>query len=320
MITLEFTGKNVQKAIEEGLAKLNKTLEEVDIKVISPGGLFRKAKVAITINTENSQINDKENIQVKSEEATQQINSSQENKKETIEATALENNEESNEISKKQFKPVKTEKISKKEAKSTEKSKSNQEALNKQTIVKQENNNKKVEDITINKVSAHKENDERQERPKANVNDEIANKATTFLENLLNMMNVDFALSSNIKDGELYLSIECESGAVIGYRGETLDALEYLTSLVINKSDDKYYRINIDCNDYRSKRIETLTALAKRMAEKATKTGRRVVLEPMSSSSRKIIHSVLNDNERIITKSEGREPNRRIVIIPKRFK
>lgn len=325
MITLEFSGKNVQKAIEDGLLKLNKTLEEVDIEIISPGGLFRKAKVAITIKTDNTKKSqapkeEKTSKEKKKSKEVEPLKVESEKKEKVQPKVESEKKVKSQEGNKKQFKGAK-EKLPKKEKEAAEKGKISQDAKQKQFIPRQESIGiRKSQDLPITKVAARKEKEERQERPKVEVTEEVASKAITFLENVLKMMNVDFALSKNIKDGELNLSIECDNGVVIGYRGETLDSLEYLTSLIINKSDDKYYRINLDCNDYRSKRVETLTALAKRMADRATKTGRKVVLEPMSSSSRKIIHSVLNNNERIITKSKGRDPNRRIIIIPKRYK
>jgi spoIIIJ-associated protein len=165
----------------------------------------------------------------------------------------------------------------------------------------------------------YEKREHRSDRPRTEMTQPVAENAISFVEGLLGLMNIDYGLAHQIEDGELKVKLDCENGSIIGYRGETLDSIEYLTSLVVNKSDDKYFKVVIDCNDYRKKRIETLSALAKRLAEKAVKSGRKVIMEPMSSSSRKIIHSILSENDRIVTKSEGKEPTRHIVIIPKRY-
>ncbi len=105
-------------------------------------------------------------------------------------------------------------------------------------------------------------------------------------------------------------------GTVIGKRGETLDAIQYLVSLVANRSEGDYVRFTINAGNYREKREETLKALAQRMAKKALKTGRPVALEPMNPYERRIIHAVVTDMEGVFSKSTGEEPNRRVVIKP----
>lgn len=103
-------------------------------------------------------------------------------------------------------------------------------------------------------------------------------------------------------------------GILIGRRGETLDALQYLTSLRINKGQDHYTRVTLDTENYRAKREDTLIRLANRMANRAVKTGRKVSLEPMNPYERRVIHSALQPNELVDTHSEGEEPKRHIVI------
>ncbi len=107
-------------------------------------------------------------------------------------------------------------------------------------------------------------------------------------------------------------------GILIGHRGETLDALQYLTSLQVNKGGKEYRRVTLDTEGYRAKREQTLIALAGRMAAKVQKSGRRMVLEPMNPYERRILHATLQDNPYVTTHSEGDEPNRRVVITPKR--
>ena len=108
------------------------------------------------------------------------------------------------------------------------------------------------------------------------------------------------------------------TGVLIGRRGETLDSLQYLTSLVVNKDAEQYRRIFLDTENYREKREETLVNLANRIAAKVAKTGRRVVLEPMNPYERRILHATLHDHPSVCTVSEGEEPYRRVVIKKKR--
>jgi len=106
-------------------------------------------------------------------------------------------------------------------------------------------------------------------------------------------------------------------GLLIGKRGQTIDALQYLTTLVANrKKDEDYLRVIIDAEDYRNRREKTLEALAKRMAEKAARTGRKVLLEPMSPQERRVIHMTLKDDTRVKTFSQGEEPFRKVCIEP----
>ena len=103
-------------------------------------------------------------------------------------------------------------------------------------------------------------------------------------------------------------------GILIGRRGETLDALQYLTSLQVNKGQDEYIRVTVDSENYRAKREDSLRRLALRMANRAQKTGRRVVLEPMNPYERRVLHTTLQNHPAVTTHSEGEEPNRHVVI------
>lgn len=103
---------------------------------------------------------------------------------------------------------------------------------------------------------------------------------------------------------------------LIGKRGQTLNSLQYLTQLVINRFSDHYYTVILDAEDYRRRRNDTLVQLAHRLAEKAIKTGKHVSLEPMPSYERKVIHTALAENRRIKTFSDGAEPHRYVVITP----
>ena len=109
-----------------------------------------------------------------------------------------------------------------------------------------------------------------------------------------------------------------EDSAIIGYRGETIDSLEYLAGLIANRDSEKYIKVSVDNNNYRDKRSDNLVKLAEKMAAKCIKSGHKVSLEPMNSANRKVVHAALSSNDKVTTRSEGKEPNRRVVIYCKR--
>jgi spoIIIJ-associated protein len=128
-------------------------------------------------------------------------------------------------------------------------------------------------------------------------------------------MGLELAVTGESNDETLYFSIEGkDSGTIIGKRGQTLDAIQYLTSLVVNKEKEKYTRVIVDAENYRVKRERTLEQLADRLAGKVVKTRRPVRLEPMNPYERMVIHATLQDHPRVKTRSEGEEPYRRVII------
>lgn len=141
-------------------------------------------------------------------------------------------------------------------------------------------------------------------------------KARSFLSNVLDSMKV--VADINIEEGDGLLKINLvgpNMGLIIGYRGETLDSLQYLVSLVVNKNnDDKYIKIKLDTENYRAKREETLKRLAEKLAYKVKKTNKAVKLEPMNPYERRIIHSALQNQSNVVTYSEGEEPYRKVII------
>lgn len=150
---------------------------------------------------------------------------------------------------------------------------------------------------------------------------EDSKRAVEFLDGLFDILKIP-ASTEVVEDNDKIVInlITTASSSVIGHRGEMLDALQTLAGAVANIGNDEYKRVVIDCENYRSKREETLKELAKKLANKAVKTGRKVTLEPMNPFERRIIHSALTDNEEVKTESQGVEPNRYIVIIPNNLK
>ena len=145
-----------------------------------------------------------------------------------------------------------------------------------------------------------------------------ADKTRDFLEELFKKMNVEAKIDiSEEEEGRLKVTLSGEEmGLIIGRRGENLDALQYITNLSVNKNEDERVRISIDTENYREKREESLERLAKRVAEKVTKYGRSVSLEPMPPSERRIIHACLQDYKGVTTFSTGSEPQRRVIVAP----
>ena len=147
------------------------------------------------------------------------------------------------------------------------------------------------------------------------------NAAADFLKGLLAAMGVEATVLANITEEGIRLRIDSASmGILIGHRGETLDAIQYLTSLCINRSrkETGYTRVTIDTEGYRDKREETLTRLARKIASQVKATGRARTLEPMNPYERRVLHATLQNNPYVTTYSEGEEPNRRVVIAPKK--
>lgn len=146
-----------------------------------------------------------------------------------------------------------------------------------------------------------------------------ADYAEQFLDGLFRRMGVSAVAHAEESEEMIRIQVDGDStGVLIGRRGETLDSLQYLTSLVVNKDAEQYRRIFLDTENYREKREETLVNLANRIAAKVAKTGRRVVLEPMNPYERRILHATLHDHPSVCTVSEGEEPYRRVVIKKKR--
>ena len=139
--------------------------------------------------------------------------------------------------------------------------------------------------------------------------------ALKFLEEVTKEMGLDLDIKAKAGKETLYIDIQGkDSGTVIGKRGQTLDAIQYLTSLVVNKEQSGSTRVVIDAENYRAKREKTLELLAIRLAKKVGKTKRSIKLEPMNPYERKVIHATLQNHPYVTTRSEGQDPYRRVII------
>jgi spoIIIJ-associated protein len=143
-----------------------------------------------------------------------------------------------------------------------------------------------------------------------------------YLENLFKAMDIQAEINLDFDDTNNVLNIDLEGpemGILIGKRGQTLDALQYLISLAVNKKSDSYIRVKVDTENYRARRKETLENLAKNIAFKVKRTKRSFALEPMNPYERRIIHAALQNDKYVATKSEGDEPYRKVIIYLKKY-
>lgn len=223
----------------------------------------------------------------------------------------------------------------KKESKKEEKPKFTMEVKEEQVKVDTFNNNK----TTVNKKSEPKKNKPAKQKEAATKEetadyhkkervvvtpsnlDEVLSKTKQFLGELFSAMDMDTQVEISFDDKKNDINIELSGdnmGVLIGKRGNTLDSLQYLTSLYCNKVSDEYVRVKMDTENYRARRKQTLEHLAKNIAYKVKKTRRPVYLEPMNPYERRIIHSALQNDHYVTTKSEGEEPYRKVVILLKK--
>jgi len=147
--------------------------------------------------------------------------------------------------------------------------------------------------------------------------DKLKEKASEFLSDVFKAMDLDVNLSMEFDEKESSLNINFEGpemGILIGKRGQTLDSLQYITNLVVNKEIEGYVRVKLDTENYRQRRKETLENLARNISFKVKKTRKAVSLEPMNPYERRIIHSSLQGNKYVETYSEGNEPYRHVVV------
>jgi spoIIIJ-associated protein len=292
MNSIESTGKNIDEAIRAGLATLSAqegkeiSLDDVDVEILSSGGFFKKAKVVLTI----------------SEDAFDEVL----NKKDAPEEVKPEKKEKPAKAEKKE-KPAKSEES--KDAQATEQAAPEIEPKSEKSEVKERV--KKEKKPFVKPVFVEEEKD----YPPAT--DEQVATAKAYVEGLVKAMGIESDVEATSEKNIIRINILTDSAIVIGHRGETLDAIQTLAKRAA-ESDESHLRVIADCSGYRAKRESALTALARRNADKAARKGRKITLEPMDSASRKIIHSALSSDDRVYTKSEGHEPNRKVVIFPVR--
>lgn len=195
------------------------------------------------------------------------------------------------------------------------------EPVKKEESVKEKKESpKQVKEKPAKMPKEKKEEPVKEEQVLAKVEEQTIKAVEQFLKDTLKAMDMDVEITSSIdEDGALYVDMKGEHmGILIGKRGQTLDALQYLANRVANKHQSGYVRVKLDTENYRARREETLKHLAKNIAHKVKRNRRPVVLEPMNPYERRIIHSALQSDPYVTTHSEGEDPCRKVVVTLKR--
>ena len=318
----EASAKTVEEAIELGLQELGVSIGDVDVRVVEEGskglfGLFgsRPAKVMLTVKA-----SEEDPLGNLLEEASKPEKKQAEKK--PVEKKSAEKKAEKQPAEKKES-----------EKKPAEKKPAEKKPAAKSETEKKEPEKKPAEEKAEAPAPADAEEPEEKPAPRTLEKPEVtmipddqldpessAGIAKAFLAELTKLMGVNVTIDMGTDaEGNVYGYINGDTlGILIGRRGETLDAVQYLTSLKVNRGQENYTRVTLDTENYRAKREDTLIRLANRMANRALRTGRKVSLEPMNPYERRIIHFALQQNEGVTTHSEGDEPNRHVVITVKK--
>ena len=271
-------GTDVDTAVELALQELNASKEEVDIEVLeqpSRGFFGIGSKLALV----RVSLNDKE----------------EENKQELAEEIQEISTEDAN---------IDGKKVSEKKVEAKQKTPSQKKKKKSMKNDRLRDDENQISEPVIPEIDMTSLNDWEED-----------NVAFVFLKCLVEEMGIELNIVGKTDGTDLFFLLEGkDSGTVIGKRGATLDAIQYLTSLVVNKGNGEYIRVVVDAENYRAKREKSLEKLAKRLAEKVVRSRRPFKLEPMNPYERKIIHATLQKDPRVTTKSEGQDPYRRIHI------
>jgi len=297
----EVSARTIEEAISQGLEHLGVSISDVKVDVIEEGskglfGLFgsRPAKVRLTLTNDDQPV---------------------ENVAHSILADVMSDEEPKQQPKAQEKAAAKAEKAEKAE-KPAKPAKAKKEAAGENEAEKPAPKPRKPREPKAAK--APKEPVEPKEIVPAEQADRetAAGRAQEFLQELTQLMGVNVSVAvATDEEGNVRVNMDGDTlGILIGRRGETLDALQYLTSLRVNRGQSDYTRVTLDTEGYRAKREEALVRLANRMANRAQKTGRKVSLEPMNPYERRILHSALQDHPSVTTHSEGEEPNRHVVI------
>lgn len=297
------TGRSVDEAVEDALKKLKLSKDEVNVEVLqeaSKGFLGFGQKDAA--------------VKVSKKEDTQDILKeifSEEFESEKSKSSKIEN---------------KTRNKEKSEPKFSKSEKSNNEDIKTSATEVKEETRREVEEVKLEETS-QTSNDENEDLKDEDIVEEekevtfdiekFTEISNEFIDKILKPLEIKYSTEISMDKNVLNVNIlgnEKDLGIVIGKRGTTLDSIQYILSLIINKHSESFVRVVVDSSGYREKRKKTLISLAEKTANRALRTGRPARLEPMNAHERKIIHEALKDFDGVFTHSEGQEPNRRIVV------
>ena len=309
----EASAKTVEEAIEIGLQELGVSIGDVDVQVVEEGskglfGLFGSRPVKVRLTVKASEEDPLADLLEEKKPAEKKAEKKPEKKAEK----KAEQKAEPKEEPKAEKKPAEKKAEKKPEKKAEKKTEAKPAQEEKKTEAEKPAEKAEIRPMEKPEVTMISAEELTEETP--------AGIAHAFLMELTKLMGVDVTIEMGTdKEGNVYGYINGDTlGILIGRRGETLDAVQYLTSLKVNRGKEGYTRVTLDTENYRAKREDTLIRLANRMANRALRTGRKVSLEPMNPYERRIIHYALQGTEGVTTHSEGEEPNRHVVITVKK--
>lgn len=296
MDSARVSARNYDEALTKALIELGTTSDNVDVEIIERGtngflGVFGAKPWTLKVTIKKSADTEKKNLSEKKYEKQKEQKSPIEKK----------------EVEKKETAPEKV------------------ETVVEEVIVEEKEASVKSEESVDEYAQFYGEEEPSSTSRRVLTNDEleqIRDRADAFLKDFFTAMNLPAHAVYNFsfKTNELSIVIESEEdlGVLIGKRGQTLDSLQYILSLVVNKNSESYIRIKLDTENYRKKRKDKLEILAKNIAAKVKKTGKFTELEPMNAYERRIIHAALQGDNMVSTKSVGEEPFRHITVYPKK--
>ncbi len=302
----EFSGKTVEDAIIEAATTLGMASSELEIETVSKGtsgflGIGAKPAV-IKARPKKEVSDDLEDIMATAKKPGKQPKKA---------SKPAEKQEKANKPEKKEAPVEKTEKPAYEKKEKAEKKEFNKESYD--SAKKDDTFDSKEKTSSDNKNEVLDEN--------VVIDDSIVDETKEYLKKLFETMEIEAVIDVSLDKSSRTMNIDVEGpemGVLIGKRGQTLDALQYLISLYVNKKSDVYIRVKLDTENYRERRKETLENLAKNIAFKVKKSRRPFTLEPMNPYERRIIHSTLQGDRFVTTKSEGEEPYRKVVVYPKK--
>lgn len=279
-------GKNVEKAIEDALVQLKTSRDNVDIKILETGGLFKKAKVQASI----------------SEEFLEEYKKKEKQKQDILKQ---ETKQQPKQDLKKIYEKVLAEEVAQPKAEPKVKALKVEEKPFKKVIELEPVTEKtKEEEIVLPKEKVIQTSEKSE-----------AETGKEFLEKFISLANIKAVVDVFEDDKEIFYTILGEEAtSLIGYRGESLNSLQFLVSVLNGKNNRKNKRVRLDIDGYREKRQGTLEMLARRVAKKVQATGKQTRLEPMSAFERRIIHTIVQEFEGVSSVSRGEEPHRYLIV------
>ena len=287
---IEVTGRTIDDALTNACLKLETTSDNIEYEVIEKGsnglfGIFNskptkiKGRVKAGVGSVDDEFSKLEAKEKKSIDDTIKSEIKAESKKEVVKET--------------------------------------EKAVKKETAPKADNSKvSATQAVNASEEDLEEKANNNEPRPVLS-NEEIESRIRTFLGDMFSAMDIPVEVKITFDTEEECVNVELigeNMGLLIGKRGQTLDSIQYLTSLVLNKGKEKYVRIKVDTENYRQRRKDTLESLAKNIAYKVKRSRRSVALEPMNPYERRIIHSALQGDKFVSTKSEGEEPFRHVVV------